>query len=104
MFHQSRMIWALTALYYPVEHVSSDAIKAFSSEYKKKGDNPKEAAVRFYFTTFNTMDSRGNFFQYQDVTEATKQVLLWGENGDIKPQFASLFVEQMQNNISSKYE
>ena len=93
MFFKSQMKSALKVLGYPIDGSSKQSISSFSSIYRDNGDNPKEAAVKFFYTTFKKADKKGYRLDCKNIKGAKNTIDDWVRRKQIRPHYSVAFVK-----------
>lgn len=95
MFFKSKMISELKALGYPIDNSSKKTINIYSNIYKNSGDNPKEAAIKFFYTSLKKVGEDGVRVHHKNIEGAKSTIDGWVKKRQIRPQISVIFMQMV---------
>ena len=99
MFFESKMKSALKSLGYPMDGSSKKSISLFSSIYRSHGENPKEAAVKYFYTTIRNADGNGVRLDRENIAGAKITIDDRVKKRQIRPHYSVAFAKLVASDL-----
>ena len=99
MFFKKKMISELKALGYPIGDSSNKTIDIYSDIYRNSGDNPKEAAAKFFYSSLRKEGESGVHLHHENIETAKATVEAWAKKKLIRSHISVIFMQTVSANI-----